>query len=241
MEFSTAMQELEAAGTAQNRKVYARHGVKDPQFGVSFAALKALAKKIKKDHDLAGLLWATRNHDARVLATMIADPKTLSGNDLDSWAKDLDNYVLMDAFSQLAAKTPYLQEKAEAWIGSEAEFVAAAGYNLLGSLAGGAPELDDAYFESHLATIEEEIHDRKNRVRHSMNQAVICIGIRNEHLKEKAIATARRIGTVEVDHGETGCKTPEAEPYIEKALEYRRKQAGKKAKREAAKKKAKAG
>jgi len=29
---------------------------------------------------------------------------------------------------------------------------------------------------------------------------------------------AAAIGKVEVDHGETSCKTPDAVPYIEKAL-----------------------
>ncbi|HXV96609.1 MAG TPA: DNA alkylation repair protein [Gaiellaceae bacterium] len=35
---------------------------------------------------------------------------------------------------------------------------------------------------------------------------------------ELAPEPAGRIGTVEVDHGETGCKTPAAAPYIERAL-----------------------
>ena len=49
-----------------------------------------------------------------------------------------------------------------------------------------------------------------------MNSALIQIGARNAALKRQAIAAATRIGTVEVDHGETGCKTPEAVGYIEK-------------------------
>jgi hypothetical protein len=36
-------------------------------------------------------------------------------------------------------------------------------------------------------------------------------------LRQKAIEAARRIAKVEVDHGETTCKTPDAVPYIEKA------------------------
>ena len=49
-----------------------------------------------------------------------------------------------------------------------------------------------------------------------MNMALISIGGSREALREKAIAASRRIGKVEVDHGETGCKTPVAEPYINK-------------------------
>ena len=52
-----------------------------------------------------------------------------------------------------------------------------------------------------------------------MNSALIAIGIRNEDLERKAIEMAREIGKVQVDHGATSCKTPDAEPYIKKARE----------------------
>ncbi|HEX7343423.1 MAG TPA: DNA alkylation repair protein, partial [bacterium] len=72
-------------------------------------------------------------------------------------------------------------------------------------------------FEKFLTIIEREIHRSKNRVREAMNGALIAIGMRNEKLQKQAIAAARRIGKVVVDHGETGCKTPDAEAYILKA------------------------
>ena len=68
-----ALAALRKAGTAQNVKVYGRHGVKGDAFGVSYAELGRLHKTIGTDHGLARALWATGNHDARVLATMIAD------------------------------------------------------------------------------------------------------------------------------------------------------------------------
>ena len=48
MNINDVMAELENLGTAQNRKVYQRHGASEPLFGVSFANLDAMAKKIKK-------------------------------------------------------------------------------------------------------------------------------------------------------------------------------------------------
>ena len=79
--------------------------------------------------------------------------------------------------------------------------------------------LPDEYFERFLSTIESDLHGSPNRVRHEMNSALIAIGIRNPALEEKALAAAARIGKVKVDHGETGCKTPEAAGYIKKAKE----------------------
>ena len=49
-----------------------------------------------------------------------------------------------------------------------------------------------------------------------MNDAIIAIGARSAALRDKAVASAIRVGKVMVDHGETGCKTPDAVPYIEK-------------------------
>ncbi len=72
---SGVMRELEKAGSAQTRKTYPRHGAAEPMFGVSFATLKVLLKRIGVDHELALALWDTGNFDARNLAVKIADPR----------------------------------------------------------------------------------------------------------------------------------------------------------------------
>jgi len=207
--------ELETLGTAQNRKVYARHGVGEAMYGVSYSALGKLKKRIKVDQSLAEALWNSGNHDARVLATMVADPQAMRSTQLDRWAKDLDNYVLTDALASLSSRTGFVQKKFEKWKRSKNEFMGQAGWLQLCSLARDS-DLPDAYFQEQLATLEKEIHQSKNRVRYAMNSALINIGARNPELKSKAIAAAERIGKVEVDHGETGCKTPEAIGYIER-------------------------
>ena len=79
--------------------------------------------------------------------------------------------------------------------------------------------LPDSYFEDYLEIIARDIHTRKNMVRDAMNSALIAIGIRNPVLEKKAIAAAKKIGKVEVDHGETSCKTPDAAAYIRKTVE----------------------
>jgi len=214
---------LEQAGTAQNRKVYARHGVAGPQYGVSFAALKRLKKTIGTDHGLALGLWATGNHDARVLAAMVADPETCGSRVLDAWARDLDNYVVTDAFSALVARGPHGTAKVRAWRDRKAEFVSACAFNVLAMLAlHDDPAPDEAWLREQIAVIAAEIHTRPNRTRHSMNQALIAIGARGGALEKAAIAAARTIGKVEVDHGRTGCRTPDAVAYIAKTRAHRR-------------------
>ena len=115
MNLNSALRELKRRGTAQNRKVYRRHGVDENMYGVSFGDLRGLAKQIKTDQSLAIQLWATGNHEARVLATLIADPDQFDAKMLDAWAKDLSNYTITDEFVGLVARTAYRQKKAEKW------------------------------------------------------------------------------------------------------------------------------
>jgi len=210
------MKELEALGTAQNRKTYARHGVTSPMFGVSYGNLRPLSKKYKKQHDLALGLWETGNHDARVLATMIADPKKIDGDLMESWVADINDYVVSDAVSGPFGKAAAVQEKMEEWVQSDEEWRGAVGWNLMAGMAMNDKTLRDSYFEPYLDVIESDIHDSKNRVRYSMNSALIAIGTRSEALRERATEVAESIGEVYVDHLETSCLTPDAASYIEK-------------------------
>ncbi len=221
MTFQEAMQTLEASGTEQTRKTYAKHGVKNELFGVSYGNLGKLTKKIKQDHALALELWQRQNHDAMILTTMIANPKELGPEIAELWSQDLDNYVITDAFTALMSKTAFMQEKMQAWMHAEEEFVGQTGWALLGYLAGMNKTLPDSYFEPYLEEIETSIHEQKNRVKHSMNQALIGIGVRSPQLEKCANEVAKAIGNLNVDHGETNCKTPDAASYIKKTVNRR--------------------
>lgn len=217
MNLQEAMKTLESMGTEQNRKIYRRHGAKEPLFGVSFANLAKLKKKIKTDHALAEGLWATRNADARTLALMVADPARLTLEQAERWVREVDHSMLNCYLPCLVARTPFGRRKMEEWTASPAEYVRECGYNLLGSfLKEGAP-VSDADGRRYLVRIEKEIHGSPNRARYAMNNALIALGIYKPSLEKEAIAAAKRIGKVEVDHGETACQTPDAVAYIQKA------------------------
>ena len=218
------MDQLEDFGTEQNQKVYGKHGVKNEMFGVSYANLATLGKKIKIDHKLAVQLWKTNNHDAQILATMIADPAEMEGEQVEKWAADLSNYVITDAFAKLVKQMDSAKEIAEKWMTTDEEWHGSIAWQVISSLTA-KENLDDNYFENLLKTIEKTIHKRPNRVRYAMNGALINIGARNENLEEKALKAAEKIGKVQVNHGETGCKTPDAAEYILKVKEHKKKAA----------------
>ncbi len=217
MTLQETMAALESMGTAQNRKVYARHGAGENLYGVSFANLGALKKKIKTDHALAQGLWATGNFEARVLATMVADPARATATELDAWVEPIHGYPLADALSKFVAATPLARKKMEQWMKSKKEFVAQAGWDVFALLATRGDALTDDFVRERLAYVEAHIHKAQNRVRHAMNSAVIAIGLHSPEMRELALAAAARIGKVTVDHGETSCETPDAAAYIRKA------------------------
>lgn len=227
MDHLALLLELKSLGTEQNCKIYKRHGAKGELYGVSFANLEKLKKRIKLNHKLAEQLWDTGNFDARILATMIADPKQASESFLERWLSDLDSYSITDAFSVYVSKTTFIEEKMNKWISSENEWVGRAGWSLLARLATPEYNLSDAFFEKYLEVIEKEIHSKKNFTKAMMNMALITIGTLNKSLEEKAIVAATKIGKVDVDHGETSCKTPDAVEYIKKTVAHREQKAAK--------------
>ncbi len=208
MSFTDIMAELEQCGTAQNVKIYRRHGAGDPMFGVSFANLKKIKKKIKVDHALALELWTSGNMDARTLALMIMDPAQITSEQMDTWVKEKQTYyMLVDMLADNIIETDLAKTKMTRWMRSKKEFVRRAGYALLSRFARRQDSFTDAAFLKYLKKIETEIHDSPSRARQMMNITVLNIGLRNDKLHAAALETAKTIGPVHVDHGDTSCKT----------------------------------
>ena len=228
MTLADTMRELKAAGTAQNRKVYARHGVDGPMFGVSYANLAKFQKRIKTDSALAAELWATGNHDARILATKITHPQECKASALNAWARSLGNFIQSGALADTAAKSPHGPALVGKWIGSRNRTVQVAGWHLLACLSQWNAALPDDFFSPYIGRIEQEVHRHTDQLANVMNNALIALGVRSPHLTDLALAAAKRIGPVEVDHGETGCKTPDAAAYIRKTLDHRARKTAKK-------------
>jgi len=234
IDLRAVMAQLEAAGTAQNRKVYARHGAAEPMFGVSYAELGKIAKSIKTDHALARQLWDTGNHDARVLALRVADPAALDESLAGRWLRDVDNYILAEGLGGLCSQTPHARTLSDAWRNRPGEWEASTGWFIVTCTAEDPAIWSVAELRALVRQIEAEIGGRPNRVRHEMNGALIVIALRDGNLRRSALAAAARIGPVQVDHGQTGCKTPEVAPYVERTLAHR----AAKAARQAAKRRA---
>lgn len=213
------MKQLESLGDAQTRKTFLRHGAKEPFFGVKVGDLKKIQKKIKKDHELSLELFDTGNSDAMYLAGLIADENKITKADLKKWAKNASWEMLSEyTVAWIAAESRFGRELALEWIDGKSESIASSGWSALSSLVSIKPdaELDFALLRGLLARVEKEIAGAPDRVRYTMNKFVIAVGGFVKDLSKDALATAKKIGEVEVDVGDTACNVPNAAEYIAK-------------------------
>ncbi len=220
MSLAETMSALEKAGSAQTRKTYARHGAAEPMFGVSFATLKTLLKRIGVDQELALALWETGNFDARNLAVKVADPARMSPSDLDRWAGTQTARMCGGYVAHLAAEGTHGRSRSDAWRAARSETTRCAGWSLVGAMAMRDEHMPDAWFTQRLAEIEQSIQASSNAQRDAMLHALIAIGCRSAAFRKAVTAAAKRIGKVEIDQGDTACKTPEAAPTLEKTWAY---------------------
>ena len=113
--------ELRSIGSEKDRAGMARYGINvGNAFGVSIYELRRIAKRLGTDHALALSLWATGNHEARLLACFVDDPAAVSENQFESWARDFDSWDICDqATTSLFDLTKHAWPKAIEWAGRD--------------------------------------------------------------------------------------------------------------------------
>ena len=212
--------ELEPLAADSYKKTLRNHGVPEPVLGVKIEHLKKFQKRIKKDYRLALDLYDTGIYDARYLAGLVADESKMTKKDLRRWMDTANCGPLCEfTVAWVAAESAHGRDLALQWIDSPREQVAAGGWSTLSGLVAlkEDDELDLGEIERLVRRVEKAIHAERNLVRYDMNGFVIAVGSYVKPLTKLAVETARKIGPVEVDMGNTACKVPFAPDYIEKA------------------------
>ena len=173
----------------------ARFGiVGDQRLGLSVPAMRGIARTLGRDHALAQALWDTAIPDARIVASMVADPAQLTARQMDAWVKgfaawDVCDQTCLNAF----CKSPLAWRKVQAWATRKDEFVRRAAFALLATLAVHDKAADDAAFVAALTLVEAAADDDRNFVKKAVNWALRNIGKRNRALRQAAIEAALRI------------------------------------------------
>ncbi|OPH51982.1 DNA alkylation repair protein [Paenibacillus ferrarius] len=219
MTFEEIMEHLAQFGSEQTKKTFLRHGAQEPLYGVKVGDLKKLVKVVKKDRELALALYASGNTDAMYLAGLSIDPKTMTKDELQLWARQAYWYMLTEyTVAGVAAESSSALELAREWLQSPNELLATCGWSTYANYISVTPDekLDLHEIAGLLEQVRTTIHTERNRVRYTMNSFVIIVGTYCEPLSKLAIEVAAEIGSVQVAVGQTACKVPLASAYIHK-------------------------
>ncbi len=190
---------LRSMANPANVEGMARYGINPrDSLGVSMPAVRGIAKETGRNHELAAELWASGLHEARILASLVDDPRQVSQEQMEAWAAAFDSWDVCDQVcSNLFDKTPFAYSKAVEWSARPEEFVKRAGFVLMAALANHDKKASDEVFEAFYPILLREACDERNFVRKAVNWALRGIGKRSRRLNLSAIAAARQIGQIE--------------------------------------------
>ena len=168
-------------------------------YGVGLTTLRKLAKQIGKNHDLAMILWQSDIYDARMLALLIDDPKTITLNQAETQIDQIEDGQLAHVFSSCdatLAKAPFVVDLATDWIKHDDPMRRRCGYGLLYELSKSKKKSapSDVFFEAQIEHIEQTYSTEIPFVNHALGVALMGIGMRNQSLHTKALQLAQKIG-----------------------------------------------
>jgi 3-methyladenine DNA glycosylase AlkD len=190
-----ALGQLKRAGRKSVRDGMARYGITASKvFGVSVGAVRALAKKLGRDHGLALALWETGWYEARLLAAFVDDPEAVTPAQMNRWCRTFDNWAVCDtACFHLFDRTPHVFTQVRRWANAKEEFTKRAAFALLASAALHGNAAPDAEFMRALPLCERAATDERNFVKKAVSWALRGVGRRNQALNVEATAIAKRL------------------------------------------------
>jgi 3-methyladenine DNA glycosylase AlkD len=170
-------------------------------YGIGLGKLRAIAKKVGRDHDLALKLWNEKNHDARIVALLIDDPKQLTREQMETQVEGADPGLISHALTACGAtlpKSPIAFDLAMEWMASKDHVRRRCGYGLVFELAKDKKDkrLTDDFFLACIEKIGKTIAKEENYVRVAMGGALLGAGRRNKKLNTAAIKVAKAIGPI---------------------------------------------
>ncbi|MEU8241275.1 DNA alkylation repair protein [Actinoplanes missouriensis] len=204
------MAELAALEDPRVRAVNERHG---DDHGVNLTKLRAVAKRLKTQQDLARELWRTGDGAARLLALLICRPRAFERAELDAMLREARSPKVQDwLVNYVVKKSPHAEELRVAWFADPDPVVASAGWALTTERVAAKPETLD--LDGLLDTIEREMKDAPDRLQWAMNHCLAQIGIEHVALRARAVGIGERLEVLKDYPTAPGCTSPFAPIWI---------------------------
>jgi 3-methyladenine DNA glycosylase AlkD len=204
------MAELAALEDPKARAVNERHG---DDHGVNLGKLRAVAKRLKTQQELALQLWETADTPARLLALLICRPKAFTRNELDVMLREARIPKVHDwLVNYVVKKNPHAEELRLAWFADPDPVVASAGWALTSERVVRKPEGID--LEGLLDVIEAEMKDAPDRLQWAMNNCLAQIGIEHAQHRARALDIGERLEVLKDYPTPPNCTSPFAPSWI---------------------------
>lgn len=195
MKYEEIIKKLRSLANPKNVAGMARFGINPKNtLGVPVPKLRDLAEKIGEDHKLAQRLWNSKIHEARILASMIDDPKLVTEKQMGDWVKDFNSWDVCDQSCMnlfVFAKPAY--KKCFEFPKRREEFIRRTGFALMACFAFKRKDIKDNDLAKFFPVIKKYSTDERNFVRKAVNWALRQIGKRNAKLNKEAIKVAKEI------------------------------------------------
>ncbi|MBW4716425.1 DNA alkylation repair protein [Saccharothrix obliqua] len=212
------MAELAALEDPKMREVNEKHG---DDHGVNLGRLRALAKRLKTQQELARRLWATGDTAARLLALLICRPKAFGRDELDAMLREARTPKVHDwLVNYVVKKGSHAEELRLAWSADPDPVVASAGWALTAERVVKKPEgLDLAAL---LDVIEAELKDAPDRLQWAMNTCLAQIGITHAEHRARAVDIGERLEVLKDYPTPPNCTSPFAPTWIAEVVRRQR-------------------
>lgn len=205
--------QLEALSNEKTKAHNRKYGAGDNQFGVKLGDIRALAKKIKANHSLALELWDTGNVDARLLATLLINPKQLSQEEINRLVKSEKFTQVADwLYAYVIKLYPDTESLRIEWMESKDVMAARAGWSLTSGCVVRNPSVLD--LPALLDRIEAEMASAAPEVQWTMNSTLAQIGIHFPEYRARALAIGEKLGIYRDYPVSKGCTSPFAPIWI---------------------------
>jgi 3-methyladenine DNA glycosylase AlkD len=209
--------ELAALEDPKIRAVNERHG---DDHGVNLGALRALAKRLRTQQDLARRLWATDDTAAKLLALLVCRPRAFERDELDAMLRGARTPKVHDwLVNYVVRRNPHAEELRLAWFADHDPVVASAGWALTTERVATRPEgLDLAGL---LDVVEAEMRNAPARLQWAMNHCLAQIGIEHAEHRARAIDIGERLEVLRDYPTPPGCTSPFAPVWIAEMVRRR--------------------
>jgi 3-methyladenine DNA glycosylase AlkD len=202
--------ELAALEDPKARAVNEKHG---DDHGVNLGKLRAIAKRLKTQQDLALRLWATGDTAARLLALLICRPKAFSRDELDTMLREARRPKVHDwLVNYVVKKNAAAEDLRVTWFSDPDPVVASAGWALTTERVARTPEGLD--LTALLDVIEAEMKGAPDRLQWAMNHCLAQIGIEHPSLRARAIEIGERLEVLKDYPTPPNCTSPFAPIWI---------------------------